>query len=133
MEEVIEEIEEEIVQISTALDDLTDVTNLDELPALDSDYDLFEDIFGSSGDESDSEPLCDPEAGECEEDPLCAGADVECDDYGNVITDDGFFDENGRWVDMTNYVEDPAVSAAIDAALSGAGAAKKSGKNSVPT
>ena len=57
---------------------------------------------------------------------------MECDDYGNVITDDGFYDDDGRWVDMSNYVEDPAMSAAIDAALAGAGAAKKSGKNNVP-
>ena len=112
------------------------------MPALDSDYDLFEDIFGGDGggigggdDDSgtESEPTCDPAAGECEIDPLCDKADVECDDYGNVITDDGFFDESGRWVDMSNYVENPVVSAAIDAALSGAGAAKKSGKNNVPT
>ena len=103
------------------------------MPAIDSDYDLFEDIFGGGGgigegdrdSEAESEPPCDPAAGECEIDPLCAG-DVECDDYGNVITDDGFFDESGRWVDMSNYVENPVVSAAIDAALSGPGNAKKS-------
>ena len=33
----------------------------------------------------------------------------ECDKYGNPITEAGFYNENGKWEDMTNFEPDPDV------------------------
>lgn len=83
------------------------------------------DLFGSFGSTDDGasddetiEEGCDEATGECEQEE-------------NVITDDGFFNEDGEWQDMTNYVEDPKVTAAITQAMATIGSAAKIGKSAI--
>ena len=43
------------------------------------------------------------------EDTFTCTSDFGCDQYGNPKTGDGFTDETGTWVDLTNFEPDPMV------------------------
>ena len=39
---------------------------------------------------------------------------AEYDQFGNIITEKGFYDEFGAWQDMTGFIADPAVVEAVN-------------------
>ena len=37
---------------------------------------------------------------------LCSSSEVECDEFGTPVTEKGFYADDGRWQDMTDYKVD---------------------------
>ena len=47
------------------------------------------------------------------EEPICL-SDYGCDKFGNPITEEGYIDEFGNWVDLTNYKPNKQVIAVVE-------------------
>ena len=41
----------------------------------------------------------------------------KCDKYGNEVTGDGYYDESGRWIDLTSFEPEPAKAQAVEAVI----------------
>ena len=56
---------------------------------------------------------------------------VSCDAFGNEITSDGFFDEEGKWNDMTNFEPDAQILNVVNKAITESVSVLKEGRAAV--
>ena len=61
------------------------------------------------------------------EEGIACTSDFGCDQYGNPKTADGFIDETGKWVDLTNFEPDPIVVQTVEATVAGTVNQQKAG------
>ena len=56
---------------------------------------------------------------------------MQCDLYGNEITNDGFYDQNGAWQDLSNFEPNPLVVEVVEYAIESTADMNKEGQSVV--